>query len=483
MKKKILIASYNETNLVDFFYSGFIDELQKKFDIEFIFERNFDINKYNYKKDYFNNLKNFKFRTIYNSSNIFRKVRTKLFELAFYIDQIKKFVEIKRYKSYIEVIDNTLCVDHPSYKNFFKYLFRFKIFSLFRILINFLRTILNIFHKKELLEEKYDLILFAWKINPISNFYEDIILEAKRKSISTLGIQLNWDNIPDRYSSHLPEYLSVIGQQSFDYLFTTYSISPHRIFVNGSLKIESQKNTKKIDKNLAKKNLNLPTDKKIICFAPSGDQFDEIYIMKTLNELRISKKFDNVVFYIKGYRGGKTVTLKDSLKNEYKKKLEDDKYKYENLIFWEPNDLNLNEKEYFENFYSAIDGLISTYSSVVLEGAFHGVPSIGLNYNPKEYGLYINDNWFFKNYWPHTYSFRNHQVVKQSEISSREEIETKIIDFIAMLNNNNLSELFKKISYLNVQNYEGNVNNKLLKTIKDIMNNNISNNEEKKIFH
>ena len=52
-----------------------------------------------------------------------------------------------------------------------------------------------------------------------------------------------------------------------------------------------------------------------------------------------------------------------------------------------------------------------------------------------------------------------------------------------MLNNNNLSELFKKISYLNVQNYEGNVNNKLLKTIKDIMNNNISNNEEKKIFH
>lgn len=483
MKKKILIASYNESNLVDFFYSGFINELQKNFDIEFIFEKNFDTKKYNYKKDYFKYIENFNSKTVNNSSNIYSKIKTRLFELAFYFDQIKKFTEIKRYKSYVEAIDNTLCIDHPSYKNFFNFLFRFRIFSLVHILINFLRIVFNAFFKKELLNKKYDLILFAWKIIPFSYFYEDIILEAKKKEISTLGIQLNWDNIPDRYHYNVPEYLSVIGQQSFDYLFTTYSISPHRVFVNGSLKIESQKNTKKIDKNLAKKKLNLPSEKKIICFAPSGDQFDEIFIMKTLNKLKTTKKLDNIIFYVKGYKGGKIVTIKDSLKNEYKKNIEDDKFTYENLIFWEPNDLNLTEKEYFENFYSAIDGLISTYSSVVLEGAFHGVPSVGLNYNPKEYGLHIKDNWFFKNYWPHTYSFRNHEVVKQLEISSREEIETKIINFIEILNNNNLSELFKKISYLNVQNYDGNVNIKILKIIKDIINNDISENEEKKIFH
>ena len=62
--------------------------------------------------------------------------------------------------------------------------------------------------------------------------------------------------------------------------------------------------------------------------------------------------------------------------------------------FWEPNILKMSEQEYFINFYSA-DGIISTYSSVCLEAA-HNITLIGLNYNPKEYGLKVRDNWFHK---------------------------------------------------------------------------------------
>ena len=92
---------------------------------------------------------------------------------------------------------------------------------------------------------------------------------------------------------------------------------------------------------------------------------------------------NNYAFYIKGYRGGKEQTIKESLWNEYRKT--DEKYykKYNNLIFWEPNILKMSEQEYFINFYSAIDGIISTYSSVCLEAAFYNIPSIGLNYNLK----------------------------------------------------------------------------------------------------
>ena len=93
----------------------------------------------------------------------------------------------------------------------------------------------------------------------------------------------------------------------------------------------------------------------------------------------------------------------------------------------------MSEQEYFINFYSAIDGIISTYSSVCLEAAFYNIPSIGLNYNPKEYGLKVRDNWFHKNYWPHTYSFRNNKIVREIEINNRQELEVKIKNFMHMV--------------------------------------------------
>ena len=81
---------------------------------------------------------------------------------------------------------------------------------------------------------------------------------------------------------------------------------------------------------------------------------------------------EEFVFYIKGYRGGKKRTIKDSLWNEYREKYHEKDNDYKNLIFWEPDQIQLSDQEYFINFYSAIDGIISTYSSMVLEASIFG---------------------------------------------------------------------------------------------------------------
>ena len=69
------------------------------------------------------------------------------------------------------------------------------------------------------------------------------------------------------------------------------------------------------------------------------------------------------------------------------KQMKNQNKKYNNLIFWEPNILKMSDQEYFTNFYSTIDGISQLIHSVCLEAAFYNIPSIGLNYNPKEYGF------------------------------------------------------------------------------------------------
>lgn len=485
MKKNILICSYNPSNLLDFYNTGLIDKLKEKYNIDFTFEKDYKADRF--KETYLEELRK---ENVYfkNSKHIFfQNFLNSLFKIKFFSNQIHRFVLNKRYRSFKETIHSTLCIDGPEYITLFNFLYTFKLYKVFDIIIDGLYKVLSLKNSK-LINKKYDLVIFAYKIHPFSNFIDQCINEARYKKIKTFGIQLNWDNLPDRYTKNLPDYLSVLGQQPFDYLFTTYSISPHRIFTNGSLKVESFENIEKIEKKFARKKLNISEDKKIIAFVPSGDHFDEIFILKSLDQIKgITNVFENCEFYVKGYRGGKKVTIKESLFQEYRKKIENDDYKYKNLIFWEPDELKLSEKEFFQYFYKSVDGIISNYSSVVLEAAYYKIPSMGLNYNPKEYGSFVLDNWAFKNYWPHTYAFRNYQIVKDLEVNNREEFKNKVEKFYNMISSekkNEISKIYKNISYLCIANFDDKPSNKIMKSITEILKKDfeIRNSIEKKVF-
>jgi len=471
-KKKILIISENSSRLVDLIYSGLLDKLKDKYDLDFLIKDNNVSKNSKYKNDYQEYLKeNFNMLNNLKENKFLEIINKKVNELLFFFIQINHFIKFKRYNSYKTAIIATLSTDKPQYIWIFKILYQFKISYVIYIFTKIIKKIILLL-KSNYIKKDYDLLIIAWKIEPISTFSIDVINEAKLKKIKSYGIQLNWDNITDRFSSSIPDYLSIFGEQAFLYLFNFYSISPHRIFVNGSLKIEWQNNKKIINKSDARKNLKLPENKKIICFAPSGENFDEIYILKKLNLLKKQKKItDDFIIYVKGYHGGKTETVDNCLWNEYREKANKDDYNFDNLIFWEPKDLLMSEKDYFINFYSAIDCIISTYSSVCLEAGFHNIPSIGLSYNPKEYGLKIKDNWIFKNFWPHTYSFRNQKTIKNIEISNREEIEDKLVPFLEKVKNNKFENIFKITSNHIISNYEDiSVVEKILTSIDLVLN-------------
>ena len=470
IKKKLLIVTENSSRLVDLIYSGLIDKMNHEYDLDFLIKDKY-VSK-NYKNDCEEYLKkNFNILENLKENKYLEIINKKVSELLFFFIQVNHLIKFKRYNSYKNAIMATLCIDKPQYIWIFKILYQFKISYVIYIFTKVIKkTILLL--KPNYIKKDYDLLIIPWKPEPFSTFAIDIMHEAKLKKIKSYGIQLNWDSVPDRFTTNVPDYFSIFGEQTFIYLFSDYSISPHRIFVNGSLKLEWQNNRKTITKSVARENLKLPKNKKIICFASSGEEFDEIYILKKLNLLKKQKKIsDDFIIYIKGYYGGKIKTIDKSLWSEYREKANKDDYNFDNLIFWEPKDLLMSEKDYFINFYSAIDCMISNYSSVCLEGSFFNIPFIGLNYNPKEYGLKIKNNWVFKNFWPHTYSFRNQKTIKNIEINNREEIEDKLVSFLEKVKNNKFENIFKITSNHVISNYEDiSVVEKILTSIDLVLN-------------
>ena len=364
------------------------------------------------------------------------------------------------------MIERTLCVDAPNLVNFFKILYRLKLlFPVFYVL-NKINKIFILSHNNII--EESDLILLLYKIYDPTSFSDDLIRISKNKNISLLASQVNWDSIANRTCLEIPEYLGVIGEQSFQFAFLNYNYSPNRLLPLGSFKFDKYRKNE-IEKLEAKKTLNLPLDKKIIAFLPSGEEFDDLYILEKLNEFIKKELFNNeICFYFKGYRGGKKETLISLLENEYKELFENYKNDLENIIFWEPENLKIEKKDYYKNLFRSIDGVISNYSTLSVEAAFHGIPSIGFNYNPKKYGIYSGDNWYFECYWNHLYALRNFPMVHNLEVNNRDEFLPQLNKLIKCLDDKEIKNNFHSIARNIV--YDFSAENAYLDHIKMIIN-------------
>ena len=419
MKKKIIFAASNASHFDNYLETSFFENLKKKYEISFLI---FDKERHN---DRFQALKQFGdiFFSKYNSKNKFYRIYQRLNLFSYFSNEILK--NKKKNIREEKVIERTLCVDKPDKIKLFKILDKLKLLPFLNfVAYNLIRMIdLKHFEKKY----SFDLIILMWKIYDDTAFSDSLIRSAKKNNNELLALQINWDAIPSRIALEKPKYLGVIGEQSFQFAFLNYNYSPNTLFPVGMIKLDKYLDNNNLSKVEAKKILNLPTNKKVICFAPSGEEFDEIFILEKLNKLMDKDLYKkNICFYFKGYKGGKKATLENNLKYEYGKKLIDYNNDLKNIIFWEPDEVKLESTEYYKILFNAIDGMISTYSTLALEGAFNKIPSLNLNYFPKKYGLKSGDNWFFQCTWNHLYTWRNHSFVRELEITSREDLESKI---------------------------------------------------------
>ncbi len=429
-KQNVFVALRSTWHLRDFVQSGAVDELEKHFNVEFV---SLDYRLSGGGREFDEAVQHRKSHIIGRKigESIFRRflflIRTEFSHFAYFLNQVHSASKVFKTKTAIE---KTAGIDGP---HFIPFLWFFNFFRISKFLSNVIKFFLQITNHSEFKNlPRVDCILVAYNSYNINGFCDDIIRFAKKQKIPTFGIQLNWDNIINRYPLELPDYLGVYGEQTFVHAVSHHRIQPSRIFPLGSLRFDIFRK-KRRSRNIVRKELGIPLDKRVLLYCPSSRAFDEQFIITHLEKaINQGDLPSDLHIYYKGHTG-KNEILQN--KNSALSLPED----FKNVTFWEPGpDINKGaDLSFYNDIYGAVDAVISPFSTMLLEGNICGLPGLAFSYNPRKYGIQTLKDWDVLRFALHLYGIRN----SSSNIicNSREDITLSIRLLLERIKMKNIS--------------------------------------------
>ena len=226
---------------------------------------------------------------------------------------------------------------------------------------------------------------FLKKINPkiiiipgaqSDSFGLDVIKCARLLSIKTIMTVMHWDFFSLKgLLRAAPDIISVWGEQMCEMAVKLHKIPQEKIRITGVPQFEIYKNS--IDMNIARKNLGLPVDKKLLLFAGTGVPFDEMSILEEIDSLIGTELFSDVIVLYRPHPKKHKSRKNEKDFNEYKfKNIELDP---ENILG--KKKIGKTSLEYYINLLYSIDGLISPFSTMTLEAALCGKPCMTIAFS------------------------------------------------------------------------------------------------------
>ncbi len=205
-------------------------------------------------------------------------------------------------------------------------------------------------------------------------FWSDALTICKRNKIPSLTLTVNWDNIAHKIFLVQPDLLGVWGEQGYLFARLLQKIPVDKIVNVGTPRFEAYR-TVKASRIEARKQVDFPEEKRILLFAGAGVAFDEVSLIEEFE---------------KGCRDG---TLPSDLYLVYKPHpkrhkrvaeppLKPETYKYVQVL----QNSGYTPLQQYPILLSAVDGLITPFSTMLLEGALMGLPAIGLAYDDPNHG-------------------------------------------------------------------------------------------------
>lgn len=204
-----------------------------------------------------------------------------------------------------------------------------------------------------------------------SYFADDIVRDARRRHLPLLALTTNWDNLNTKSFLEVPPYLGVWGEQGFLIARLMHGIPPHRIFVIGSPRFEIYRRSQPT-RNDARARLNLPLDRRIILFCGAGVAFEEVSLLEELDHAITNGRLPQDLLVM--YKPHPFRTARTAEKPF-------DPCAYKNVVPAPETDRKLTELDLYPDLMAAADALVSPFSSMVMEGARHGLPALCLGYN------------------------------------------------------------------------------------------------------
>ena len=227
-----------------------------------------------------------------------------------------------------------------------------------------------------------------------SFFVDDVVRDARRRGIPLVALTNNWDNLNTKSFLEVPPYLGVWGEQGFLIARLMYRIPAHRIFVIGAPRFEIYRR-RQPTRDEARLALKLPMNRRVILFCGAGVPFEEVSLLEELDKAIDKGQLpaDLLVVY-------KPHPLRFTRKSE--KPFNPGSFKH--IVLAPETERKLTDLDLYPDLLASADALISPFSTMVMEGARHGLPAMCLGFNDPGHA---NHDWSRSAFNLHTYIIRH----------------------------------------------------------------------------
>jgi hypothetical protein len=294
-----------------------------------------------------------------------------------------------------------------------------------------------------------DLVLVIYNPYSMQGFTDQLIREARKRNIKSVGIQMNWDNIANRCMFVRPDALGVIGWQSFMHarLYQNFPVEELQVLGN------SYFSGYKLVQPITRSDLKSPQSGTPITIGigPTNREHDEMFVLEeVLRSIKTGELPQTTRVILKPYGRSWQHYVDTFMKAGYKVQ---GITEFENFTFLAPptnsnqtSDKTITQFEQVQDFFSKIDILVTPYSSLAVEAMLSKIPLVLLDYDPKQYGISHRHKWEVLLKGPHLEPLR----INQSPIKcvSRNQLVDCITDALAKTQKNSIESNFKLASFL-----------------------------------
>jgi hypothetical protein len=204
-----------------------------------------------------------------------------------------------------------------------------------------------------------------------SYFVDDVVREAERCRLPLLASMNNWDCLNTKAFFETPPYLGVWGEQGFLIARLMHGIPSHRIFVIGSPRFEIYRR-RPISREEARTRLNLPVDRRMLLFCGAGVPFEEVSLLEEIDGAIETGQLPRNLLVVYKPHPLRFVRVSEKPFNPSQ---------YRHVMLAPRSERNLTELDLYPDLLASADALISPFSTMVMEGARHGLPALCLGYD------------------------------------------------------------------------------------------------------
>ena len=227
--------------------------------------------------------------------------------------------------------------------------------------------------------EKPNILLHPSVLNGL--FINDLVEVSKLKKIPFVVIMNSWDNPSTKKAmAGVPDYLLVWGPQTFEHAQKYLRMDAEKILSFGAAQFDCFREPPEFSRQYFRDLHKIEKDQKVILYAGSSrgaDEFDHLCVLEEAIE-KCTLDGISVVYrphpWGGGGKNGKRIVEKTWKNIRMEKSMET----YLEMLKQGNPGITLPDYRHTHNTLSSVDLVVSPLSTILIEAALHGVPSICL---------------------------------------------------------------------------------------------------------